>query len=285
MKEAVNLDDAYLIYEERYNLTKLAEESGLDMEKFQAFSSKEKFFTLAYKLKDTEHFHLASFFFNKLFEILQSMEALLNKIDCLIILGEFEEAFRFNCLGFELFLELSEETPLIDDIEKTLSYQKAIILFSSSRYMECISICEDNIIKFGQKTFFPLLCASLIGNKKFENAVKLFKRFQNDKPYTFLAEVTILLLSINQASLCIDFLSVISGKNIQKDTELSLINLYKTSKSKLALENFLKSEIENFNIADMQVFSDNRNSFKQTIINESVVTVQKIVNSSNIQIM
>ena len=81
MKEAVNLDDAYLIYEERYNLTKLAEESGLDMEKFQAFSSKEKFFTLAYKLKDTEHFHLASFFFNKLFEILQSMEALLNKID------------------------------------------------------------------------------------------------------------------------------------------------------------------------------------------------------------
>ena len=285
MKEAVNLDDAYLVYEERYNLTKLAEESGLDMEKFQAFSSKEKFFTLAYKLKDTEHFHLASFFFNKLFEILQSMEALLNKIDCLIILGEFEEAFRFNCLGFELFLELSEETPLIDDIEKTLSYQKAIILFSSSRYMECISICEDNIIKFGKKTFFPILCASLIGNKKFENAVKLFKRFQNDKPYTFLAEVTILLLSINQASLCIDFLSVISGKNIQKDTELSLINLYKTSKSKLALENFLKSEIENFNIADMQVFSDNRNSFKQTIINESVVTVQKIVNSSNIQIM
>ena len=126
MKDTANLDEAYLLYEERYNLTKLAEESGLDMDKFQAFSSKEKFFTLAYKLKDTEHFHLASFFFNKLFEILQSMEALLNKIDCLIILGEFEEAFRFNCLGFELFLELDEETPLIDDIEKTLSYQSEV---------------------------------------------------------------------------------------------------------------------------------------------------------------
>ena len=124
------------------------------------------------------------------------MEALLNKIDCLIILGEFEEAFRFNCLGFELFLELDEEAPLIDDIEKTLSYQKAIILFSSGRYAECCTICENNIIKFEQKTFFPLLCASLIANKNTESAIKLFRRFQNNKPHTFLAEVAVLLLSI-----------------------------------------------------------------------------------------
>ena len=273
MKDTANLDEAYLLYEERYNLTKLAEESGLDMDKFQAFSSKEKFFTLAYKLKDTEHFHLASFFFNKLFEILQSMEALLNKIDCLIILGEFEEAFRFNCLGFELFLELDEETPLIDDIEKTLSYQKAIILFSSGRYAECCTICENNIIKFEQKTFFPLLCASLIANKNTESAIKLFKRFQNNKPHTFLAEVAILLLSINQATLCIDFFSAISGKTFQKSTELNLVNLYKTSKSKLTLETFLKDEIDNFNTISICVFSDNKNSFKSLVKSQPSIHV------------
>lgn len=284
MKNTVSLDEAYLIYEERYNLTKLAEESGLDMEKFQSFSSKEKFFTLAYKLKDTEHFHLASFFFNKLFEILQSMEALLNKIDCLIILGEFEEAFRFNCLGFELFLELNEDKTLIDDIEKTLSYQKAIILFSSSRYIECCNICEDNIIKFEQKTFFPLLCAALIANKNIENAIKLFKRFQNDKPHSFLAEVAILLLSINQASSYIDFLSLITARKIQKETELSLINLYKTSKSKLTLENFLKEEFKCFNITDIQILPDNKTNFKQITTNQSVVTFQNIPENSNIQI-
>jgi hypothetical protein len=254
------------------------------MEKFQSFSSKEKIFTLAYKLKDTEHFHLASFFFNKLFEILQSMEALLNKIDCLIILGEFEEAFRFNCLGFELFLELNEDKTLIDDIEKTLSYQKAIILFSSSRYIECCNICEDNIIKFEQKTFFPLLCAALIANKNIENAIKLFKRFQNDKPHSFLAEVAILLLSINQASSYIDFLSLITARKIQKETELSLINLYKTSKSKLTLENFLKEEFECFNITDIQILPDNKTNFKQIITNQSVVTFQNIPENSNIQI-
>lgn len=274
MKNTVNLDEAYLIYEERYNLTKLAEESGLDMKKFQSFSSKEKFFTLAYKLKDTEHFHLASFFFNKLFEILQSMEALLNKIDCLIILGEFEEAFRFNCLGFELFLELNENNPLTDDIEKTLSYQKAIILFSSSRYAECNAICENNIINFRQKTFFPLLCASLIAEKNIDNAVKLFKRFKNDRPHNFLAEVAILLLSINQASSCMNFLSAISGKNFQKSTELSLINLYKTSKSKLTLENFLKEEIENFNAADLHITSNNKNNTKYFIQNTPVISVE-----------
>lgn len=284
MKNTVSLDDAYLIYEERYNLTKLAEESGLDMEKFQNFSSKEKFFTLAYKLKDTEHFHLASFFFNKLFEILQSMEALLNKIDCLIILGEFEEAFRFNCLGFELYLELNEDKSLIDDIEKTLSYQKAIILFSSSRYIECCNICEDNIIKFEQKTFFPLLCAALIANKNIENAVKLFKRFKNDNPHSFLAEVAILLLSVNQASSYTNFLSLITAKKIQKEAELSLINLYKTSKSKLTLENFLKEEFDSFNIADVQIFPDNKTNFKQVIENHSIVTFQNISENTNIQI-
>lgn len=274
MKNVVNLDEAYLIYEERYNLTKLAEESGLDMKKFQSFSSKEKFFTLAYKLKDTEHFHLASFFFNKLFEILQSMEALLNKIDCLIILGEFEEAFRFNCLGFELFLELNEDNQFIDDIEKTLSYQKAIILFSSSRYAECNTICENNIINFKQKTFFPLLCASLIANKNIDSAIKLFKRFKNDKPHNFLAEVAILLLSINQASSCINFLSVISGKNFQKNVELNLVNLYKTSKSKLILENFLKEEIENFNAVDLPIIPNNKDNSKYFMNNVQIVSVE-----------
>jgi hypothetical protein len=212
------------------------------------------------------------------------MEALLNKIDCLIILGEFEEAFRFNCLGFELFLELNEDKTLIDDIEKTLSYQKAIILFSSSRYIECCNICEDNIIKFEQKTFFPLLCAALIANKNIENAIKLFKRFQNDKPHSFLAEVAILLLSINQASSYIDFLSLITARKIQKETELSLINLYKTSKSKLTLENFLKEEFECFNITDIQILPDNKTNFKQIITNQSVVTFQNIPENSNIQI-
>lgn len=276
MKNTVNLDEAYLIYEERYNLTKLAEESGLDMEKFQSLSSKEKFFTLAYKLKDTEHFHLASFFFNKLFEILQSMEALLNKIDCLIILGEFEEAFRFNCLGFELFLELNENNPLIDDIEKTLSYQKAIILFSSSRYAECNSICENNIINFNQKTFFPLLCASFVAEKDIDSAVKLFKRFKNDKPYNFLSEVSILLLSINQASLCINFLSVVSGKSFRKETELNLTNLYKTSKSRLTLETFLKEEIENFEALDSHVASSVKNDSTAFIKNLPIISVENI---------
>lgn len=283
MKNTVNLDEAYLIYEERYNLTKLAEESGLDMKKFQSLSSKEKFFTLAYKLKDTEHFHLASFFFNKLFEILQSMEALLNKIDCLIILGEFEEAFRFNCLGFELFLELNENSPLIDDIEKTLSYQKAIILFSSSRYAECNTICENNIINFNQRTFFPLLCASLIAEKNINNAVKIFKRFKNDKPYNFLSEVAILLLSVNQASLCMNFLSVISGKSFQKNTELNLTNLYKTSKSKLTLETFLKEEIENFNALDLHIASNIKSNSKYLMKDVQITSVENVFASNNVK--
>jgi hypothetical protein len=128
------------------------------------------------------------------------------------------------------------------------------------------------------------LCAALIANKNIENAIKLFKRFQNDKPHSFLAEVAILLLSINQASSYIDFLSLITARKIQKETELSLINLYKTSKSKLTLENFLKEEFECFNITDIQILPDNKTNFKQIITNQSVVTFQNIPENSNIQI-
>ena len=103
--------------------------------------------------------------------------------------------------------------------------------------------------------------------------IKLFKRFQNNKPHTFLAEVAILLLSINHAALCIDFFSTISGKTFQKSTELNLINLYKTSKSKLTLEAFLKDEIDNFNTISICVFSDNKNNFKSLVKSQPSIHV------------
>lgn len=244
----MNLEEAYTIYEKRYNLTKLAEESGIKNEDFEKMSAKEKFFVLSYRLKDSEHFHLASFFFSKLFEISQSMEALLNKIDCLIILGEFEEAYRFNCLGFELFLENFEVSP--EKAERILSYQKAIILFSSEKFHEASDICENNIIKFEQKDSYPLLSAILIAKNDFSGARRIFTRYSYKfhSPYDFLAETSFLLLSINKIDHCVDFVVHICDlcNTTKAEIRSHLSTVYSSSKNKNTLKNFFEQELSAF---------------------------------------
>ena len=154
------IDKTYEYYEQRYNLSKMAIDCGISQKIFNSLTSKEKFLSLSYKLKETNKVNLASFFFGKLFEVSGEMEALLNKVDCLIKLSEYEEATRYNNIGWELFLE----DPDIDSFEseKILSYQKALISFFMEKYPFSETICEECIIKYKTKEFYHLLCANFI---------------------------------------------------------------------------------------------------------------------------
>lgn len=244
MREYTDLDETFALYDKRYELTKLAKESGFSESEFEKLSTKDKFLKLSYKLRETSRLHLASFFFGKLFELTQDIEALLNKIDCLIVLGEFEEAFRFNCIGFELYMEDSKVNSA--EIEKVLCYQKAIIFFSSDRLQEAEAICEENIIKFEQKESFILLCAVFAAMREYRKAIRVFTRYSGKftDSYDFLTEVAILLLTINGNEKCSDFIIKLYDRDNSIRVELSayLNNFYATTRNKELLKKYFKDE-------------------------------------------
>ncbi|HPO49859.1 MAG TPA: hypothetical protein PLO89_05985, partial [Spirochaetota bacterium] len=195
--EFTEIDETYSLYERRYNLTKMAFEAGIVDEGFNDLSSKDKFLLLSYKLKETNKINLASFFFGKLFEISFEIEALINKIDCLIELGEYDEAGRFNNIGWELFLE--DPTVNSFEVEKKLSVQKALISFYTEKYHLAEIVCEESIIKFKSKEFYYLLCADFIALSNYESAKKFFEKYGDkfESKTNFLIEVFLHLLSIN----------------------------------------------------------------------------------------
>ncbi len=252
MKELTGIDEIYTLFEKRYELSKLAKESGLDETEFNKLSTRDRFVTLSYKLKDSSRVHLSSFFFGKLFELSQDIEALLNKIDCLIILGEFEEAFRFNCIGFELYLE--DHGIDSSEVEKVLCYQKAIIYFSSERLEAAESVCEENIIKFDQKESFVLLCAIFVAMKEYQKAIRVFTRYSHKftDSYDFLTDVSILLLTINKNDKCSEFIVKLYDKDDSAKTKIStyLNNFYATTKNKEMLKKYFKDEFASVKICN-----------------------------------
>jgi len=183
----------------------MAFDAGINYVDFKNLSSKDKFLLLSYKLKEKNKINLASFFFGKLFEISFEIEALLNKIDCLIELGEYDEAMRFNNIGWELFLE----DPSVNsfEVEKKLSYQKALIAFYTAKFHFTEIVCEENIIKFKSKEFYHLLLADFVALSNYESAKKFYEKYNNKfgNPNEFLIESAINLLNINFFEKLIDF--------------------------------------------------------------------------------
>lgn len=244
MRDFSDLNETYILYEKRYELTKLARECGICESEYEILSSRDKFLFLSYKLKETGRVHLASFFFGKLFELTQDFEALLNKIDCLIILGEFDEAYRFNCIGFELYLEDALIEPA--SVEKILSYQKAIILFSTEKYELAESICEENIIKYDQKDSFILLCAVFVAVGDTVRAVRVFSKYSMKftDSHEFLTDVTILLLTVNKKEKCAKFMVKLCDRPDNDTMEITtyLNNFYSTTKNRDILKKFIVDE-------------------------------------------
>lgn len=240
------IDKTYDYYERRYNLTKMAIDCGISSKNFNNLDSKEKFLKLSYRLKEANKVNLASFFFGKLFEVSGEIEALVNKIDCLIELAEFEEATRYNNIGWELFLE----DPRIDafETEKKLSYQKALISFYTEKYHTTKTLCEESIIKFKTKEFYYLLCADFIILDNISSAKKFFDKYCNKfgSPVDFLLDVFVYLLDTNlleKAINFIDFTFKLSEK--QKKAIISYINKYYTfNKNKSVLKKFFEKEIK-----------------------------------------
>ena len=240
------IDKTFEYYEQRYNLSKMAIDCGISFKIFNSLSSKEKFLALSYKLKESNKVNLASFFFGKLFEVSGEIEALLNKIDCLTKLGEYEEAVRFNNIGWELFLEDPDIDPY--ETEKILSFQKALISFLMEQYHISESICEESIIKFKTKEFFFLLCANFIALNNTESAKKFFTKYCNkfDNPNDFLIEVFIHLLDINLLEKAMDFSeSLFNINEKQKKGIINQINKYYSfDKNKETLKKYFEKEID-----------------------------------------
>lgn len=239
------IDKTFDYYEQRYNLSKMAIDCGIPNKIFNNLSSKEKFLALSYKLKEANKINLASFFFGKLFEVSGEMEALLNKVDCLIKLNEFEEAVRYNNIGWELYLE----DPDIDsfETEQILSFQKTEIAFHMEKYHASKTICEECIIKFKSKEFYYLLCANFIAMNQVDSAKKFYNKYCNKfgNSLDFLLEVYIHLLDINFLDKAIDFtdfLFKITEK--QKKSIINNFNKYYTfDKNKAALKKYFEKEI------------------------------------------
>lgn len=240
------IDKTYDYYERRYNLTKMAMDCGISNKHFSSLNSKDKFLTLSYKLKESNKINLASFFFGKLFEVNGEMEALLNKIDCLIELGEFEEAARYNNTGWELFLEDPKIDP--NEAEKRISFQKALIFFYTEKFHSTEIICEESIIKFKSEEFYYLLCADFIALNTLKSAKKIFSKYSNKfgNPSVFLQETFIHLLDINLLDKALDFLKILFRiSDRQKKAIISNINkYYSLNKNKTILKKFFDKEIK-----------------------------------------
>lgn len=243
--EFTEIDETYSLYEKRYNLSKMAIESGIAGRDFDNLSSKEKFLLLSYKLKESNKINLASFFFGKLFEISCDVEPLINKIDCLIELGEYDEAQRFNNVGWELYME----DPRIDsfEVEKKLSFQKAIISFYTEKYHFAEIVCEESIIKFKTKDFYYLLCADFVALSNYESAKKFFDKYSEKfgSFSDFLIEVLIHLLNVNLLDKAIEFIKFVYGiSDKQKSIIVNYINnYYSFNKNKTILKNFFDKEL------------------------------------------
>lgn len=210
---------------------------------FDSLSIKDKILVLAHRLKKEKRFNFASFLFDKLFTTFTSMNALINKIECLISMGKFEKALHFNNIAFELFLEI-DDSDSIENIEKTLAYQKAKIYFLSSNLRLTANICEDYILKAKQKRFFTLLCATLIALEDFCSAEKLLTRFLS-QVHNFLAETLFCLHSINQTHKFTTFVKSTKKLKINNEHFLAKNLETLTAKSDIfqAIDELLKQEI------------------------------------------
>lgn len=250
MFENESIDNIYNLYEKRYNLTKLAMDCGLQEKEYKGLSSEEKFLTLSIKLKETGKINLASFFFGKLFEVTNNINALIYKIDCLIELGEYEESLRYNNMAWELYLE--QDNVNILEIEKKISYQKALISFYTEKYNFTEWFSEECIIKFKSEEFYYLLCANFIAMNDFSKAKKFYSKYCDKfgDQMNFLLEVFVHLLNINFLEKALEFINLIY--NITEKQRISIINYinnyYFFNKNKTILKTMFEKEVNLINI-------------------------------------
>lgn len=246
MCENENIDSIYNLYEKRYNLTKLAIECGISEKEYKSLSSEDKFLLLSIKLKETNKINLASFFFGKLFEVTNNIKALIFKIDCLLELGEYEEALRYNNMAWELYLEI-ETQDMILEIEKEISYQKALILFYTEKYNITEWFCEECIIKFKSPEFYYLLCATFIALNNFTTAKQFYSKYCNKfgDQINFLLEVFVNLLNINYLEKALEFINLVY--NITEKERATIINYinnyYSFNKNKSILKDMFEKEV------------------------------------------
>ena len=246
MLDISEIDGTFNLYEKRYNLTKMAQDCGIDEKDFRGLSSKDKFLLLSQKLKESNKINLASFFFGKLFEVSSDIDALINKIDCLIELGEYDEALRFNNIGWELFLEdINADSK---NAEKKLQYQKALIAFYTEKYHFAEWVCEESIIKYKSLEFYYLLCADFVALSNITGAKKFYNKYGSKfiEPMDFLLEVFIHLLNINMLERGIDFINMICGITKEQRQVISnyINNYYSLNKNKIVLKKLFEKEVK-----------------------------------------
>jgi len=238
-------DNIYNLYEKRYNLTKLAIESGIPEKEYKSLSSEDKFLNLSIKLKESGKINLASFFFGKLFEVTNNINALIYKIECLIELGEYEEAQRYNNMAWELYLEYDNID--VFDIERRISYQKALISFCTEKHNFTEWFCEECIIKFKTQEFYHLLCANFIALNDFSNAKKFYSKYCNKfgDQINFLLEVFVNLLNLNYLEKALEFINLIYNiTEKQRSTIITYINnYYSFNKNKTILKTMFEKEV------------------------------------------
>jgi hypothetical protein len=246
MMDHAEIDETFNFYERRYNLTKMAMDCGISDKDFKKLNSRDKFMSLSYRLKGANKINLASFFFGKLFEVSGEMEALLNKIDCLVELGEYDEAIRYNNIGFELVLEDPEIE--VEAVSCRLNIQKALIAFYTEKYNPAKWICEEGIIRFKEQSFYHILCAVFVANGDSVNGVKLFSKYGDrfGDPVKFLLEVFVNLLDNNLQDEAINFVcSQYKFSSRQKKQILDYINnYYYLNKDKSILEKYFTDDMK-----------------------------------------
>lgn len=203
------IDRVYALYDKRYNLDKMAVINGLPEKQYKLLSSRDKFIVLSKKLREVSKVNLASFFFGKLFEVSNDLTALMNKIDCLIELGEYDEAIKYNNIACELYLEDENVNPA--EVEDKIRIQHSTLLFYTGKNETARWYCEENIIDYNIKELYYLLFAIMIATEDFAGAGRLFDKYGSitgDK-IDFITEALIHLLNVNKFKEGMNFIRTI----------------------------------------------------------------------------
>ncbi|MBR3732677.1 MAG: hypothetical protein IKQ61_07720 [Spirochaetales bacterium] len=239
------IDRIYALYDKRYNLDKMAVINGLPEKQYSLLSSRDKFIMLSKKLREVSKVNLASFFFGKLFEVSNDLEALINKIECLIELGEYDEAIKYNNLACELYME--DDAVDAAEIECKIRQEQCTLLFYTGKNETARWYCEEAIIDNGKKELFYLLFAIMIATSDFDGAGRLFRKYGNisgDK-IDFITESLIHLLNANKFKEGMNYIRTIYNFTpMQQEAITKHINGYSpVNKNRTIIKDFFVKEI------------------------------------------
>ncbi len=245
ISETNEIDKIYEFYQNRYNLLKMATECNIPIKFFESLSSRDRILYLSNRLKEIGKVNLASFFYGKLFEATMDIDALLCKIDCLIDLSEFEEAFRLNQTGWEIYLEVYGFNR--DFVEKKLTFQKGLIAFYTGKFFLSKSICEESILQYKSPEFFHLLAANMIALSMSMESLKLLNKYAHkfSTIEEFTLEIIVFLLNAGHNDKSLDFLNSIYNLSPQQRGKINdfIDKYYSFNHNKSVLKEYINKEI------------------------------------------